>query len=135
MDKHHILQKKAIQMKKKILIVVFWLLVWHLLALWVDNKILLVTPVRAILSLCNLIVTKPFWLTVAGSFVRIGAGFLLGLITACILAALASRWKWIEALLEPVMALLKAVQEKSRKIEMEIFEDEHIIIKSLCRKS
>lgn len=99
----------SIRMKKKILIVVFWLVIWHLLAMWVDNKILLVTPIETAFALGNLIVTRNFWLTVIGSLVRIAAGFLLGFAVACALAVLASRCKWVEEILEPVMGLLRAV--------------------------
>ena len=120
------------RMKKKILIVAFWLLVWHLLALWVDNKILLVTPVQTIIALAKLIVTRDFWLTVEGSLVRIGAGFLLGFVVACVLAVLASRWKWLEELLEPAIALLKAVPVASFVVLLLIWWGSPVLAVAIC---
>ncbi len=119
-------------MKKKILIVAFWLLVWHLLALWVDNKILLVTPVQTLLAMGKLIVNKDFWLTVMGSLVRIGAGFVLGFVVACVLAALASRWKWVEELLEPAIALLKAVPVASFVVLLLIWWGSPMLAVAIC---
>lgn len=119
-------------MKKKILFTAFWLLIWHLLALWMHNKILLVTPVQTVLALRKLIMTENFWLTVMGSFVRIGAGFLLGFVVGCTLAVLASRWKWIEELLEPAMALLKAVPMASFVVLLLIWWGSSALAVAIC---
>lgn len=120
------------QMKKKILIVAFWLLVWHLLALWVDNKILLVTPIETVFALGKLIVTKHFWLTVIGSLVRIAAGFLLGFAVACALAALASRFKGVEAVFEPVIGLLRAVPVASFVVLLLIWWGSPVLAVAIC---
>lgn len=119
-------------MKKKILIVLFWLLTWQLLALWVDNKILLVTPVQAIVALTNLIVTTDFWLTVTGSLVRIAAGFLLGFVSACVLAALAARFGLIEDFLAPVIAFLRAVPVASFVVLLLIWWGSPVLAVAIC---
>lgn len=117
---------------KKILIVVFWLLAWHFLALWVNNKVLLTTPVQTFLKLGEFMVTKDFWLTVAGSLVRIGAGFLLGVVTACVLAVLASRFLWMKDLLEPVMALMRAVPVASFVVLLLIWWGSPMLAVAIC---
>lgn len=119
-------------MKKKVLIILFWLLVWQFLALWVDNKILLVTPIQAIVALANLIVTGEFWLTVAGSLVRIAAGFLLGFVSACVLAALAARFQLIEDFLAPVIALLRAVPVASFVVLLLIWWGSAMLAVAIC---
>ena len=121
-----------IRMKKKILIVIFWLVVWHLLAIWVDNKILLVTPIETVFALGKLIVTRNFWLTVIGSLVRIAAGFLLGFAVACALAALASRCKWMEEFLEPVIGLLRAVPVASFVVLLLIWWGSPMLAVAIC---
>ena len=119
-------------MKKKILIILFWLLAWHLLALWVDNKILLVTPVQVLVSLANLIVTTDFWLTVTGSLVRIVAGFVLGFATACGLAALSVRFALIEEVLEPLIALLRAIPVASFVVLLLIWWGSPVLAVAIC---
>lgn len=57
---------------------------------------------------------------------------MLGFITACILAAMASRWKWIEELLEPVMALLKAVPVASFVVLLLIWWGSSVLAVAIC---
>lgn len=101
--------KKKNEMLRKFFIVLFWLLVWHFLALFVDNNILLVTPLEALKSLMHLIPEQLFWQTIAGSLLRIGLGFLLGFAAAIGLAVLSSRFAILEELFSPLMSLLKAI--------------------------
>lgn len=101
--------KNKNEMLRKFFIVLFWLLVWHFLALFVDNDILLVTPAEALKSLLQLISKLLFWQTIAGSLLRIGVGFLLGFMAAVGLAVLNSRFAILEELVSPLMSLLKAI--------------------------
>ena len=94
---------------KKSCIVLFWVLVWQSLALWVDNKILLVTPAQVLARLAELVPDGKFWITILHSFARIGLGFGLGTATAFILAALGSKYSFAEEMLEPLMTLLKTI--------------------------
>lgn len=119
-------------MKKKALIILFWLLVWQVLALWVDNEILLASPVETLVMLGSLVVTADFWLTVAGSLVRIAAGFILGFATACVFAALAARFKWIEELLAPAIALLRAIPVASFVVLLLIWWGSPMLAVAIC---
>ncbi len=119
-------------MKKKILVVVFWLLVWQMLAMWVDNKILLVTPLQALVTLGKLMMTGKFWLTVLGSLVRIAAGFLLGFVIACGLAALAARFSLIEEILAPLIALLRAIPVASFVVLLLIWWGSPLLAVAIC---
>lgn len=95
--------------RRKTIIILFWLLMWHLLALWVNNKIMLVTPFQALRALASLLPKETFWQSVAGSLIRIGLGFLLGLVVGVLLAILSNRFSFLEELLSPVISLFKAV--------------------------
>ncbi len=119
-------------MKKKSLIILFWLLVWQLLALWVNNKILLASPVETIVMLGSLVLTGDFWLTVAGSLVRIAAGFLLGFVTACALAFLAAKTKWVEELLAPMISLLRAIPVASFVVLLLIWWGSPMLAVAIC---
>lgn len=94
---------------RKALIAGFWLLMWLLLALWVDNDIILASPQEAILSLLDKLVQRNFWEAVLSSLSRIVLGFTAGFLTAVLLAVISGRFLFIEELLSPLMGLLKAV--------------------------
>ena len=87
----------------------FWILVWQILALIVDNDILLASPCQTMCALWGLLGKGLFWRTVIMSLSRIGAGFLLGLASALLLAVYSKKYAWVEELLSPVMTLCKAV--------------------------
>lgn len=113
-------------------IIMFWLFVWHLLALWVDNSILLVTPVRAACVLVELLGEITFWQAVCGSLLRIGAGFLMGTIAALVLAVLARRFRWLEELLEPLINLLKAIPVASFVVLLLIWWGSSFLAVAVC---
>lgn len=91
------------------IIIGIWLLIWQLVSLWVNNSILLVGPVETVLVLLGKIVKSSFWQTILGSLWRIAAGFLAGWLLGMILAAGSCCSKWLEAILEPVMLLMKTM--------------------------
>ena len=94
---------------QKVIIILFWLLIWQLVAVFTDNNILLVGPIQAgKVFLQNL--TKPdFWKIVLYSFGRIGLGFFLALFLGILLGSLAYCRSFIETLLEPLMATIKSI--------------------------
>ncbi|MCM1046446.1 MAG: ATP-binding cassette domain-containing protein [Candidatus Gastranaerophilales bacterium] len=94
---------------KRVLIILFWLSVWHILALWVDNKILLATPFQTLLALFGLLPKVSFWQAVAGSLGRIGLGFLSGTVTAVLLAIFSYAVPFVEEMLSPVMSLFRSM--------------------------
>lgn len=96
-------------MFRKTGIIIFWLIIWLILALVVDNPILLGTPWTVFLRLLELAVQLNFWQTIAISLLRIGAGFLLGFLSALFLAGLSLRFPMVEDLLNPLMSLTKTV--------------------------
>lgn len=92
----------------------FWLLVWQLgsmalTAAYPHGHLLLASPLEALARLGELAWTVPFWRVVAWSSARILGGFLLSCALAVALAALAARWKWVQELLYPLVAVVKAV--------------------------
>ena len=94
--------------------VAFWLLVWQgasmaLTALWPNGHLLLASPISAALRLGELAVTAAFWRAIGWSALRIIGGFLLSCCAASLLAVPASRWRWVQELLSPLVAVVKAV--------------------------
>ena len=82
--------------------VLFWLLVWQAGSMALHSDILLVSPLRVITTLFELVQTARFWSSLLGSMVRILGGFLLA-------AALAARFRRVEELLAPLVLAMKTV--------------------------
>ena len=94
---------------QKTLVILFWIAIWYVLALCVDNPVLLVTPDKVLVRMVELAVTAPFWQTVGESLLRISAGFALGTLAAFLCAAAAYRWRMAEELLKPFINLTKTI--------------------------
>lgn len=92
----------------KIWAVVFWLIVWEIMARYIGQEILLVSPVTVLLTFFKLSLTPAFWNSILFSFSRIILGFTLALMAGIILAAISSACVYIRELLKPLMAVIKA---------------------------
>lgn len=97
------------QVGKKLGIIIFWLLVWQLISICVNNSILLVGPWETLRALCVQACEATFWKTAVFTTVRISCGFLLGVTVGFFLALLSKKSKITEAFLEPVMQFFKTV--------------------------
>ena len=86
----------------------FWLAVWQAAAMAVGQEVFLVSPVQTLGTLLELLPQAEFWQRIGFSAGRILLGFGLGAVSSVVLAVAARRWAWVEALLAPVMQLVKA---------------------------
>ena len=75
----------------------------------VGSRLLLVSPVQAVLRLLELLPTAGFWQAVFFSFGRIAGGFIAAAAAGSILAALSARFVRIEELLAPPMLAMKSI--------------------------
>lgn len=89
--------------------VIFWLLVWQLASMALDQEILLVSPLRVLARLGELMLTSDFYRSVFFSLGRIGAGFFLAVLLGTGLAWLSSRFSWIAQLMAPILLAVKSV--------------------------
>ena len=89
--------------------VAFWLLCWEAAARWVDEPILLVSPLQAIQRFFQLLWQPQFWQSVGFSLGHILLGFFLSLALALVLAVLSYRHRWVRQLLSPLTATVKAI--------------------------
>ncbi|MGN1021883.1 MAG: ABC transporter permease [Lachnospiraceae bacterium] len=94
---------------KKAGIILFWLLVWQLVSLLVHNSVMLVGPVETAESLCRLVVTADFWISIWYTFWRIGLGFLCASLLGILLAFAGTKRPILGAFLSPFIAALKSV--------------------------
>ena len=103
------MQNKGKRYVKKFIILLFWLGVWQILAMGVDNVLLVVTPLQALRALLIQAGQAEFWRSAFGSMWRIALGFLMGAVLALFLAAVSYRYKITEEVLRPFMVFCKAV--------------------------
>ena len=89
--------------------VLFWLEIWQLASMWLGSNILLVSPVKVVCRLVQLMCEAVFWKSVAFTLSRIAVGFLLATAVGSALAAASSRYARIRELLTPVVLVIKSV--------------------------
>lgn len=94
---------------RKIAVLLFWLIIWQLAAMLIDNEIMFVTPGQTFAALVGLCTKVTFWRTIGMSLCRIIIGFLGGMLVAFGLAAVSKRFPLAAEILAPVMTLCKAV--------------------------
>ena len=100
--------KQNKQFFRRLLAVAFWLAVWQAAAMAIGQEVFLVSPVQALRTLVQLLPRADFWQRVGFSSGRILLGFVLGAVVSVVLAVCAARWSAADALLAPVMQLVKA---------------------------
>lgn len=85
---------------KYIFSILFWIIVWHILATQISMELFLPAPWKVWQVLTNeLLISNTFWLSIRFSLLHIGAGFLLGCTIGIFLAILSALWEPIEILL------------------------------------
>ncbi|MCM1186496.1 MAG: ATP-binding cassette domain-containing protein [Lachnoclostridium sp.] len=117
---------------KKFFIILFWLFLWHLLAKWVDNAVLLATPLETLRALLVMLPKIRFWQSVTGSLLRIGAGIFLGFGAGVLLGILSGRFSLSEEILSPVMNLFKAVPVASFVVLFLIWWGSSFLAVAIC---
>lgn len=92
----------------KIFAIIFWICIWQIVCFFVQNNLLLPSPIEVIRRLGALIMYTKFWGTIANSFLRILTGFFIGA-SVGVIAAIAS-WKLpiLKIILHPAMVIVKS---------------------------
>jgi len=93
---------------KKIVIALFWLIVWFILALLVNQELLLPAPLTVIKRLCVLVLEKEFWLTCLYTILRILLAVIIGTVVGIILGVIGSKHKFVDEVLEPIIKIIRA---------------------------
>ncbi len=100
--------RKAKQAALTLLVLLFWVAVWFLIALIVDKEILVASPIDVFKRLSASLADGLFRKSIALSIVRIFGGFFAGVIVSVLLALLTSFSKAAKALLEPMLYIIKS---------------------------
>lgn len=94
---------------KTVFIIFAWLFIWQVASELADLDLILASPVKVMISLIGLLKTKLFYQAMAGSFLKITAGFVFAFLIGIVLAALAKKTSFLKDFLSPLVYLMKAL--------------------------
>lgn len=86
----------------------FWIFIWEIIYIIVNNEILIVSPLEVLLRLKVLVLEKTFWEIILLSLLRIMGGFIIGIFIGSILCILQSKFLLIKYIISPVISILRA---------------------------
>ncbi|AKA68030.1 ABC transporter permease [Clostridium scatologenes] len=93
---------------RKISILIFWMLIWELCSLFINNSLLLPSPLEVLEVLVQLVKKIYFWQCVFNSVLRVISGVSLSIGIGILIGIIAAINKFIEELLEPLVVCIKA---------------------------
>lgn len=117
---------------KNLLAILFWCAVWYALALVVRNPLLLPTPLQVLDRLGELVITADFWRTTLYSLGRILLGILIALAVSVVLAVLTCSFRWLDALVSPLMTAIQASPIASFSFLVLIWVDRSFVPVLIC---
>ena len=89
-------------------VLAFYLALWALLAAWIDQPLLLPTPLSVIQRLISLLPDPRFAATLGATLMRTLLAYMLGIAAAVILGALCARFRMMDLLLSPLLSAVRA---------------------------
>ena len=113
--------KILINASKKILIIAFWIIIWWLLSLKVDNELIFPNPFVVIKKLLSFSVTTEFWAITLSSLFRVLRGIIFSIIVGSLLAYASYKIKIIYEILSPIMTTARATPVASFIILIALF--------------
>ena len=105
MDK---ISQQKINVFKKLSVIIFWIIIWQLIALIVGKEVLFASPGKVILCLLDLIKDPLFITDITNSLYHILLGFFASLLLALVLSYLSVRIPLIYSLLSPLFTFIKS---------------------------
>ena len=91
------------------LIVLIWLVIWQVLAIVVNNSILLSGPLDTVKALIELGSEPSFYISIGITTGKILLGFLIGMCLGSLLSVLSYRFKIIKDFLSPFVSVIKSI--------------------------
>ena len=90
-------------------IIAFWLAIWQLLDVIIDNRLVLAGPIRVAQALVEQLGQPDFWVICGASFGRIALGFLLSFVVGFLLALVSCRHRLFRDFVDPIISLLRTI--------------------------
>lgn len=102
-------QSGARRFARKAGIISFWLAIWQLLDVIIDNRLVLAGPIRVAQALVEQLGQPDFWVICGASFGRIALGFLLSFVVGFLLALVSCRHRLFRDFVDPIISLLRTI--------------------------
>ena len=101
-------KNKAIKVLKIILPVIFWLIIYEILAFAINNSFFLPHLNQVAAALLNLLSGKSFYIVCALTLLRVIVALMLGIILGILLGVLSAKFNVVYHILNPFMTVVKA---------------------------
>lgn len=88
--------------------VVIYLVLWEALAVYLNSRVLLVSPLQVLKRLTELVRFSDFWSSVAFSLERIFLGLILAIAASLITGILSAKSRVFKDMIEPLVMIMKA---------------------------
>lgn len=93
---------------KKLSIIIFWIIIWQLIAVFVGKEVLFASPLKVIYSLADLIKDPLFFKDILNSLYHILLGYFAALVLAVLLSVLSICIPTFYSFLSPLFNFIKA---------------------------
>lgn len=99
------IQSKA----RKILVIIFWIIIWEILALLINKEIYLPSPFTTLKTLYNLLFAKEFYISVGISILRLVAAYLLSCFLGIAIGYICGISNFFYQLFYPLILVMRAI--------------------------
>ena len=90
-------------------VLAFWLAIWQIVAVAINQDIVLTSPIQTIQTLFSLAQSREFWVSIGRSLLRIFVGGALAFTFGSLLAFLSFKYKLVKLLFEPLISTIKSI--------------------------
>ena len=119
-------------MGKVLLAALFWIIIWHMGAVWMGNTLLLPTPFQVLSCLGRMMITASFWQITLVSIGRILLGMAIAVALGAAVAVLTSASSLADGLIRPLMTAVQATPVASFAILVLIWVDRDFVPVVIC---
>jgi NitT/TauT family transport system permease protein len=113
--------KQLQNISKKVLTILFWIFIWFVISIIIDNELLLPDPFEVLVKLFELFCTPKFWLNTFSSLYRVVIGIIIAIFLGVGLGYLSYKFNFIYEILYPLMTVLRATPVASFIILIALF--------------
>ena len=117
---------------KNLLATLFWVAIWHILALWWNHFLLLPTPLQVLKRLLVLMGSLEFWHITAVSIGRIVLGTVCAIVLGIALAIVCTASPVADGLVSPVMSTIQAAPVASFAILVQLWINRDFVPVLIC---
>lgn len=98
-----------IKKSRKIAILIFWIFIWELCSLFINQPLFLPSPLEVFKVLLTLVGDDYFWKSILSSITRVILGLFISIVIGIIIGIAAGLNKFIEELLNPLIICIRAI--------------------------